>query len=1218
MIEDLTKKYPYLQYLDRPLDNQQLKVCCRTENTVVAAGAGSGKTQVLATRFAFLVMEFDDISASSILTLTFTKKAAAEMYSRIYKTLKKFAYDENIEIPERQRKNAIRALNEFSNVHIQTLDSYCGGIVRQAANRYGIRPDFSTGSLDAERNVKNLSLSFILKNKNNPAVLHYAEAGRLQDFAENVFAKIIINYTSLATQENYFENSLKLQCKEIVSAWNENISSLKDSIFSLINVCNENKELLCSNPKYLKYVESLYKVVELEPPEFNKIQDENFIENQNEIILEYLNQISDYLSKWNNVQKFGNVRAECVKNILKPAFEELKNKILPFFNSLIAFVLEYSYAKEMFRLLDEFSIKINSIKRNTGFLTFNDVSQMALKILIEQKDIRRQEKNTYKKIMIDEFQDNNGSNRDLLYILSESGDEQDFIYDENSPESIHQVLKEKIVKDKLFFVGDEKQSIYKFRGADVSVFNELKKDLEIINGSESFIPMIYNYRSKPELLTSFNTLFGGFNIKNDDYTESNYNSIFLNDSENNFEALYSKSAIARYVDKISHEELKPVKLDNKNIRTHIAIFLSDSNFSSLVKQNLYLNEKNQIAYYIAKKIFELHSQKKIKFSQIAYLDKSRTDRTYLISWLEHFNIPYQLDQQSNLFADAPVNDIYNFLRLCVYPSDLNAFSAFICSPFVGLSELDLEKILSIVVDIKNKDFVFIPFDEKYENQIKQALEENSIEFERYLNAKKLFLEKQKEVLSQPITKTLNFLWYEQGYRYETILNKNLNSFEEQYDLLFEIAKNADLSGKSISWFVDQLANQKENAFFGADSDLDTKEVSYPLERTDAIQIMTIHKSKGLQFDYVFAAGCLGKEKSETEMEPFYFDNQFGVSLKPKTEGKNYFFLKLKEKSDAKNFAEFRRLIYVAATRAVEELYFVGGYKLKKDGTFSEFGPFEGIVSQYYPNFSESDFEKSYEEDSPFELIKIPHQSTDVYFEKQIQVDELRSEKIKKADNWIKNANIIQMPILESNNISPSNLELPYNEEKDKILRENQKSLVDLYPEIDEILTSLEKSDKNFNFDKFGTLVHFYLEQVAKNVSYIEIKNLALDFLKKLDKKYQDKLDEICIKICERFYHSNFGLEIVKAKSEGRKVVAEQKFTSFMNSKFVTGSIDLYFENKDGCITIIDYKTDHVINVEKYKEQQLCYKNAICDFYEISEEKVKCFLYFIRFDIFKEI
>ncbi|MBQ5877005.1 MAG: UvrD-helicase domain-containing protein, partial [Treponema sp.] len=88
----MAKEYEYLDLLERKLDEQQRQVCCRTDNSVVAAGAGSGKTQVLATRFAWLVMS-KNIKASSILTLTFTNKAACEMYSRIYQTLKKFSLD---------------------------------------------------------------------------------------------------------------------------------------------------------------------------------------------------------------------------------------------------------------------------------------------------------------------------------------------------------------------------------------------------------------------------------------------------------------------------------------------------------------------------------------------------------------------------------------------------------------------------------------------------------------------------------------------------------------------------------------------------------------------------------------------------------------------------------------------------------------------------------------------------------------------------------------------------------------------------------------------------------------------------------------------------------------------------------------------------------------------------------------------------------------------
>ena len=135
--------YQYLDLLgqiNKKLDSKQRAVCCRTDNTIVAAGAGSGKTQVLATRFAWLVMS-EHIRAPEILTLTFTKKAAGEMYERIYKTLYFFA--QNPETPALEKKRAQLALEEFSDTHIQTLDSYCNSIVKQAANRYGIRPDFT-------------------------------------------------------------------------------------------------------------------------------------------------------------------------------------------------------------------------------------------------------------------------------------------------------------------------------------------------------------------------------------------------------------------------------------------------------------------------------------------------------------------------------------------------------------------------------------------------------------------------------------------------------------------------------------------------------------------------------------------------------------------------------------------------------------------------------------------------------------------------------------------------------------------------------------------------------------------------------------------------------------------------------------------------------------------------------------------------------------------
>ena len=198
---ELQNNYEYLDLLEKKLDSKQKAVCCRTDNTIVAAGAGSGKTQVLATRFAWLVMSMG-IRASQILTLTFTKKAAGEMYERIYKTLLFFA--QNPQTPELEKKRAQAALEEFSDTHIQTLDSYCNSIVKQAANRYGIRPDFTAGGSEAFEDIKKLALPYVFANRERVCIQRYAQAGKLEDFAYDILATAVSKYTTLADPCDFF------------------------------------------------------------------------------------------------------------------------------------------------------------------------------------------------------------------------------------------------------------------------------------------------------------------------------------------------------------------------------------------------------------------------------------------------------------------------------------------------------------------------------------------------------------------------------------------------------------------------------------------------------------------------------------------------------------------------------------------------------------------------------------------------------------------------------------------------------------------------------------------------------------------------------------------------------------------------------------------------------------------------------------------------------
>ena len=177
-------------------------------------------------------------------------------------------------------------------------------------------------------------------------------------------------------------------------------------------------------------------------------------------------------------------------------------------SAIYSFIKECEYLKEYIRLLDLFASDYKTKKRAAGNLSFKDILDLTLKILVEQEDIRTQEKNAYSKIMIDEFQDNNRKNRDLLFLLSEEYGTFTKIPDyKTNPDAIQKTLVNNLEKEKLFFVGDEKQSIYKFRDADVSVFNQLKEDLKTTP-----VQMVYNYRSSGELLSTFNLLFGGFSL----------------------------------------------------------------------------------------------------------------------------------------------------------------------------------------------------------------------------------------------------------------------------------------------------------------------------------------------------------------------------------------------------------------------------------------------------------------------------------------------------------------------------------------------------------------------------------------------------------------------------------------------------------------------------------------------------------------------------------
>ena len=1122
-MSDITNNYEYLDLLGqikKKLDSKQRAVCCRTDNTIVAAGAGSGKTQVLATRFAWLVMSLG-IRAPQILTLTFTKKAAGEMYERIYKTLSFFA--QNPATPALEKKRAQLALEEFSDTHIQTLDSYCNSIVKQAANRYGIRPDFTAGGADSLEDIKKLALPYVLKNKNRPCVQKYSQAGRLEDFAYSILAAAVNEYTTLADPQDFFVSKIEAQKETLLESWNTAMAPLSDLFEFFGNEC----QAAVSSKGQNEYIVMCFAILDM-LLKVDTTSTEVF-----EIAQERATELYEDLKK---IAKMKFPRSGHTKG-LQSAKKILREDFLEPVQPLCAYIAQLDETIDLYKMFDEFTELVNASKRSTGNLTFADISELALKILNEQEDLRVQEQNAYAKIMIDEFQDNNAKNRDLLFLLANN-------------------------EQKLFFVGDEKQSIYKFRGADVSVFNKLKTDL----GEECFLQMNYNYRSSNNLLTTFNRIFGENDL------------IFDSQSDALYEAKYTIPAIK--FDPTSQKELPQASLFEEDSKClDISLFEPKD-----LDTSVYFNTKDQLAIHIVQKISEYKKEKEQKgekypYHKFAILDRGRTDRRYLIKWLNAFNIPYTLDMNTSIFSDGPINDIYNFIQLCVYPQDKISLAGYLASPFANLNEQTIEGILA-----------------------GDTAEDITDEAERakYIAAMIFYEEQKLLTLSRPLTKTLEVLWNDCGYRYETMFSYKKSLYAEQFDMLFELARQTDLNDKGIAWFADQLSQvkDKEISSFGDDVEINVGDLTYPLEKGDAVNIMTIHKSKGLQFGFVFVYGCTDVDKKSASSQ-FFFDPQFGLTIKPGNGTKNFFFARQEEQAALEELAEFRRLIYVAITRAEDYVEIVGSWNSEPTEASQKEGSFRLIENlvRYYSTEERMSFR-------PFRLFALEPVKREDMKDILYNANSFAAEKehIDAAEKLYQSVPSIKYEWPQSNRKTPSSLE------KDYIAKQAQDG--DSGKSFDSPADSLEAPV--FTAADFGTLVHAFLEAQANGTpcdQYLPDPKLLKNLPDSPDVMNQF-LDD-CKNMCRKFAQSDLGQALDECKSAGRFYRAEWAFRMLLDGFIFTGSIDLIFETPDGTYTIVDYKSDKEIDVEKYRGQQDCYKKAAARMLKTSEEKITCWLYFLK-------
>ncbi len=829
----------------RSLDDDQRAAVRVRGTSVVAAGAGSGKTTVLAERYLSLIAS-GEAEVQGILTLTFTRKAAAEMHSRIFTLLR-----------SRQGENPLfrKALQDFDSARISTLDSFASEVARAGCAGYGLPPNFVTDEDAYAELCRREALEFILRKTTDPTMAWMTSEYGIEALWEQVLVPIAQNYMKPGDPYDF------------TGVWKRQQTALARELPRLLNVLDSELLMLSETTDTGKLVSDARQAAEACLPLLGRHTDELLP------LLERVHKIKKSGSRKGDYE----VLASCV-DAIKPASA-----------SAIEIIQTQVSAEEITRvyeLLQEFQDRVIAAKQDAAVLGFADVFSLALRILREQTDIRRYYHAAISHIMIDEFQDNNEEQKEFIELVAGA----------NSIEH----------PADLFYVGDEKQSIYRFRGADVRVFKTLSESLSATGGTRRTIAT--NYRSDPVLIAVFNAIFPSVFGSGSEAYEAGFTPL-----KDRGGASDTSAPVLQLFLKHEHENT------DASPGTDL---IPDTDAEALF-----------VADYIAKAVRDAAmtvndgtgGRRSARFDDFAILLRTTSHQQTFEQMLRRLDVPYRTDSVRSIYLEALANDLYSLLQLCLFPEDRRALATVLRSPLSGLSDDAVFELLGQKVECFS-DAV---------NVEKLTRDDQS----RYEQLNAMYRDVRSRAAHEPTSDLLHRIWYDYGYRYEYLSDPANHSYLEYYDYLIAYSKQAGRDNLVV--FLDALRPNLGKAERLSD-------VTVLGRRSHGVHLMTVHKSKGLQFPFVIVASAEQGSLRGRNSSYLYDSDEYGLTIAAgstqtdtvRTGSRaNWFHTQGREEDRLQERAEMRRLLYVAMTRA-EQLCIVTAVRKKPPKKSPEPGPGE--------------------------------------------------------------------------------------------------------------------------------------------------------------------------------------------------------------------------------------------------------------------------------------
>jgi len=1086
------------------LNDEQLKAVACDVNCVVTSGAGSGKTTVLSYRFLRLVAE-GKADVDGILTLTFSRAAAAEMKDRIHRKLLEYQDDPDIQ----------RQLLRFPEATIATIDSFCNRIVASDPTRYGIGPDFMMDE-DANREMAiECAYRLFTKMEGHPGLDFLASLLSPQDLVESLLVDMACTQFHPSNEFN----------AESHSTW---LIRLLGDIY---------EEYLARSISHGSHI------LQLDGSGITFEKNREMLT----LLLDWSNSFDPHQDHHGNLALFEQVNLAKCRG--KKDFVEPCNELIDLFKAdfriariACAGLADQSLVAPMYEVLETYRELYLTTKRERGILTFGDVADMARDILLNNMQVRRYYQQKFPYIMIDEFQDTNGLQRDIVYLLAQRRD--------SSVEGVPTASD--LRPDALFFVGDQKQSIYRFRGADVAVFKAVGEELVASGGKR--INLQLNYRSEPTLIEFFNKVFS--HVMGD--ASEKY--------EAEFEPLQSRAHTPGVSSTISLL-LKPLDEESADDDELVTAVQAEAHaISQLIHRMMETDE------YL---VNDGEKARRPGYNDIAILFRTSSNQMHYEKALRLAGIPYTLAAMQSLFLEAPTNDIYHMLQLVVYPDDRLAFAAALRSPFCRLSD---DAVLALLDEM----------DDTSEQPVFLATESIRSEDDRkkYQSIGNLYGQLCQLVTEGSVGAMVSHLWYWGGYRSYLLGDPLYQVYLEHFDFLHELAIRYDMKDLGLPAFLDFIRPK-----LGQNEKLDEVEPLH--DSVEGVSLMTVHKSKGLEFPIVILANMGGEPRAGAPPVWIEFDGHIIPSHMRGYDNVSNVIHEM-QKPILRNMetAEMKRLFYVALTRAKCHLVLAGSENKRNMGEKAKEKNFLALL------FDVADLDKDTDAlGSNCTLYKVEDAP------KSVLRAHVSLERMKSLVHRMQTYYDDPLPARQFVRTSFPVTEVSHTwMESDQIPREFQLPAIPADPVLAKYRLEAH----------FGTYVHLLLQKACSSdspispISESDARNLIPHEIERLDlmKSEKDLVVSSAVHLANNFLSSQLLSELLA--QEPISVESEVAFVMKHGEKILHGSIDLLLLYDD-CVRVIDFKTDSIRQPEVHETQLTLYHEAAYGLYGKPVHSTLCYV-----------